>query len=161
MRVYWLAMTPFKIHLRRFNGTVEMDTLKQKERVFETHEKSKGIAYLLWLLFGWLGVHRFYAGKTGSGLVRLLLAISVVGLPIAIMLWLIDAFLIPDMINEYNLGVIDMIYGPQEPLGVSEDPVPEPQLANETDERRQAMLDDLRQTGYRKTRLDDVSRIYR
>ncbi|MGL6015151.1 MAG: NINE protein, partial [Selenomonadaceae bacterium] len=32
--------------------------------------KSKGIAYLFWLLgfFGWLGFHRFYLGKIGTGL---------------------------------------------------------------------------------------------
>jgi TM2 domain-containing membrane protein YozV len=32
--------------------------------------KSKGIAYLLWLvsIFGWLGFHRFYIGKIGTGI---------------------------------------------------------------------------------------------
>jgi TM2 domain-containing membrane protein YozV len=32
--------------------------------------KSKGIAYVLWLLsiFGWLGFHRFYLGKVGTGI---------------------------------------------------------------------------------------------
>ena len=32
--------------------------------------KSKGIAYLLWLIsiFGWLGFHRFYLGKIGTGI---------------------------------------------------------------------------------------------
>lgn len=33
-------------------------------------KKSKGVAYLLWLLgiFGWLGFHRFYLGKWGTGI---------------------------------------------------------------------------------------------
>lgn len=33
--------------------------------------KSKGLAYLLWLvsIFGWLGFHRFYLGKVGTGLI--------------------------------------------------------------------------------------------
>lgn len=33
--------------------------------------KSKGIAYLLWLVsfFGWLGLHRFYIKKYGTGLI--------------------------------------------------------------------------------------------
>ena len=37
-------------------------------------EKSKGVAYLLWLLsiFGWLGFHRFYLGKWGTGILWIL-----------------------------------------------------------------------------------------
>ncbi|MFA5197318.1 MAG: TM2 domain-containing protein [Patescibacteria group bacterium] len=33
--------------------------------------KSKGTAYVLWLLsiFGWLGFHRFYLGKVGTGII--------------------------------------------------------------------------------------------
>ena len=32
--------------------------------------KSKGVAYFLWLIsiFGWLGFHRFYIGKIGTGI---------------------------------------------------------------------------------------------
>jgi len=37
-------------------------------------EKSKGVAYLLWLLgiFGWLGLHRFYLSKWGTGILWIL-----------------------------------------------------------------------------------------
>lgn len=34
-------------------------------------EKSKGIALLLCLLFGWIGLHRFYVKKIGTGLVMM------------------------------------------------------------------------------------------
>lgn len=36
--------------------------------------KSKGVAYLLWLIsiFGWLGFHRFYLGKWGTGILWML-----------------------------------------------------------------------------------------
>ena len=136
-----------------------MDEQHRKQIVFEQNEKSKGVAYLLWLLFGWLGVHRFYAGKTGSGLVQLLLSLSVVGFVVTLFWWLIDAFLIPEMINEHNRNAIDMIYGtkPAEPQ-VKEAPR---QLGHELDSRRKAMLDDLKQTGYRKERRDPLSKMYR
>lgn len=37
-------------------------------------KKSKGVAYLLWLLsiFGWLGFHRFYLGRWGTGILWIL-----------------------------------------------------------------------------------------
>lgn len=31
-------------------------------------EKSKGTAAVLCFFFGWLGIHRFYVGKIGTGL---------------------------------------------------------------------------------------------
>jgi TM2 domain-containing membrane protein YozV len=33
--------------------------------------KSKTTAYLLWFFLGWLSAHRFYLGKTGSGILYL------------------------------------------------------------------------------------------
>lgn len=141
-----------------------MNSLQKKEMVFEANEKSKGVAYLLWLVFGWLGVHRFYAGKTGSGLAQLLLTLSAVGFVVTFVWWIVDAFKIPEMINEHNLGVIDMIYGPERSVAEKSEQFADGrnrELPNETDERRQAMLDDLRQTGYRKERPDPISRLYR
>jgi len=35
-------------------------------------QRSKTVAILLCIFFGWLGVHRFYVGKTGSGVAMLL-----------------------------------------------------------------------------------------
>lgn len=136
-----------------------MNDQHHKQIVFEQNEKSKGVAYLLWLLFGWLGVHRFYAGKTGTGLAQLLLSLSVVGLGITIVWWIVDAFLIPDMINSHNLNAIDMIYGSKAPEA---EPEEAPQaLADDVDPRRQAMLDDLKQTGYRKERRGGIPGLYR
>ena len=31
--------------------------------------KSRGVAAVLCFFFGWLGIHRFYAGKIGTGLI--------------------------------------------------------------------------------------------
>ncbi len=71
--------------------------------------KSTGAAYALWLFVGFLGGHRFYLGRTGSGVAQLVLTILgwltiVVGIGLFFLLivgiWvLVDAFLIPGMIE--------------------------------------------------------------
>ncbi|EEZ32904.1 Hypothetical protein BROD_1805 [Brucella sp. NF 2653] len=77
--------------------------------------KSTGAAYLIWFILGGLGVHRFYLGRTISGL--LLLCCTVLGaitLPIGIGLFflfitgvwvLVDAFLIPGMVQSQKDAV--------------------------------------------------------
>lgn len=58
--------------------------------------KDVGIAYLLWLLFGFLGGHRFYLGRIGTAFAQLF---TLGGLGV----WtLVDAFLIPQMVREHN-----------------------------------------------------------
>lgn len=52
--------------------------------------KSVAIYFLLLWFFGLLGAHRFYAEKTGSGLAMLLLTISVFGIIITAIWWLVD-----------------------------------------------------------------------
>ncbi|MBN2741179.1 MAG: TM2 domain-containing protein [Rhodobacteraceae bacterium] len=69
--------------------------------------KSTTVAYLLWFFLGGLGVHRFYMGKTGTGIAQLALFILGwltlvvyigIALLIALGIWvLVDAFLIPSM----------------------------------------------------------------
>lgn len=71
--------------------------------------KSAGIAYALWFFTGFLGGHRFYLGKTGTGIAQLILFILgiftimfVVGIFMLgiVGIWvLVDAFLIPGMIK--------------------------------------------------------------
>ncbi len=81
-----------------------------KLMAYDANKKSTGVAYLLWFFLGGIGVHRFYLGKTGSGL--LLMAITLVGLllfPLLIVtaIWVIvDAFLIPGIIQVHNNGLV-------------------------------------------------------
>lgn len=84
-----------------------MDTQKHiliEQRV-ANDGKSKIVAYLLWLLLGGLGLHRFYLGYTGSGIA--MIALMIVGLftggilLIPLIIWvLIDLFLIPGMVDK-------------------------------------------------------------
>ncbi|MDD3939681.1 MAG: NINE protein [Patescibacteria group bacterium] len=58
--------------------------------------KSKTTAYLLWFFLGWLSAHRFYLGKTGSGILYLFTGqLFVIG-------WIIDLFILGGMVDRYN-----------------------------------------------------------
>ena len=60
--------------------------------------KETWIAYILWFFLGWAGVHKFYLGKTGWGVLYLLTGgIFLIGL-------LIDLFAIPSQVRNYNQG---------------------------------------------------------
>ena len=58
------------------------------ENTNDTHLKSVG--YILWL-FGFIGAHRFYYGKTVSGIIYFF-TLGLLGIG-----WIIDLFLIPSM----------------------------------------------------------------
>jgi len=60
--------------------------------------KSKGTAYLLWLIsiFGWLGFHHFYLGKIGKGIIWILTG-GVFGIGS-----LVDLFTLGGAVDNYN-----------------------------------------------------------
>ena len=75
--------------------------------------KSTGVALVLWLCFGGLGIHRFYLKRPHAKtmliltLVGLALSVVIIGIPIlfAIAIWvLIDLFFIAEWVAEYNSG---------------------------------------------------------
>lgn len=83
---------------------------------YDANKRSVLVAYVLWFFLGWFAAHRFYAGKTGSALVMLIvsliswaltaIAIGYLGLAFIGLWLLVDAFLIPGMIRSYNRGII-------------------------------------------------------
>lgn len=79
------------------------------EQRLANDKKSTGIAYLLWFFLAGFAAHRFYLGKTGSAIAMLLLfwggvLLTVIGIGLLMMLavgvwWIVDAFLIPGIIE--------------------------------------------------------------
>ncbi|CAM3392887.1 TM2 domain-containing protein [Nosocomiicoccus ampullae] len=93
------------------------------ENYVSNERKSLIIGYVLWFFLGIFGVHRFYVGKTITGLVMLILGL-ICGLltlisfgtlsfltmaPITIW-WFIDAVLIIFMVNNYNTRLRRIAY---------------------------------------------------
>lgn len=60
--------------------------------------KKTGVAYIIWLVLGLIGGHRYYLGRWATGL---LMTVTVGGLGVW---WLIDAFLLPGMVRKVNEG---------------------------------------------------------
>lgn len=57
---------------------------------------SLALAYFFWLFLGLFSAHRFYLGKIGTAILQIISYFLVVGL-----IWfLIDAFLLPDLVRQ-------------------------------------------------------------
>lgn len=89
------------------------DNLKQ-QLLFEANRKSTGAAYVLWFFLGGFGAHRFYLGRIATAVGQLILLLFgwlplFLGWAVLGVWWLVDAFLIPDMIRIENLKTIQQI----------------------------------------------------
>ncbi|MCK8787473.1 TM2 domain-containing protein [Roseomonas sp. NAR14] len=78
----------------------------QRMMLYDATKKSVGVAFALWFFLCFLGGHRFYVGRTGTAVLMALLSLTVVGLAVTAVWSLIDAFLIPGWIRDYNLRLI-------------------------------------------------------
>ncbi len=70
--------------------------MNQQNIVFQVSLKSTGIAYLLWLLFGFVGAHKFYLGRPLIGLLYLL-TFGFLGVGV-----IIDLFTMPSQVASAN-----------------------------------------------------------
>lgn len=82
-------------------------TQARSQMMYDAQRKSIGLSYVLWFFLGGLGVHRFYLGRTGSGVAQLLLGL-LGWLPLfagwlVLGVWLlVDIFLIPSIATSEN-----------------------------------------------------------
>lgn len=106
-----------------------MDENLQKQLVFEAQRKSTGASYLLWFFLGGLGAHRFYLGQTGTAVAQLLLLL-LGWIPIGLgwlvlgIWWVVDAFLIPGLVEQQNMQTIQQLGGLQASRASGETPQP-------------------------------------
>lgn len=86
--------------------------------LLESEVKSLGknmfVAYILWYFLGVVGGHRFYMGKIGTAVTQLILSLTVVGLIVTGIWWIVDAFLVHTWVKQHNAEVenrvIDRIF---------------------------------------------------
>lgn len=93
-----------------------MDESTRTQLEFEAQKKSIPAAYLLWFFLGGLGAHRFYLGEKGTAIAQLLLGLLgwlpfFIGWVILGIWLLVDAFLIPGMIERLNMQMIERLGG--------------------------------------------------
>jgi TM2 domain-containing membrane protein YozV len=70
--------------------------------LFEANRKTAAAAYLLWFFLGMFGGHNFYLGRTGVAIAQLILTITIIGMLITWVWWIVDAFLIPGWLRRQN-----------------------------------------------------------
>ena len=98
---------------------------------------SAGVAFLLWFFTGVVGGHRFYLGRTGSGIAMLLISLTFYGLIITGIWAFVDLFLISGMIRQKrdairNALTMQMIVSPTTtaPQPALATPVPQPTIVS-------------------------------
>lgn len=61
-----------------------------------------GVAYILLLIAGLWGAHRYYAARQGSAIAMTCISATIIGLPVTALWTLVDLFLTAGLIADYN-----------------------------------------------------------
>lgn len=91
-----------------------MDDNLRTQLQFESSRKSTAVSYLLWFFLGSFGAHRFYLGRNSTAIGQLalfllgFLTLMLTWIPLGIW-WIVDAFLIPQMIERENAELIERL----------------------------------------------------
>ena len=87
-----------------------MNDLDVKQMMmYQELRKSLAVTYILWGFVGPFGGHRFYLGKIGTAVAQLILTLTVVGIIVTFIWWIVDACLIPGMVKDINFEVLEEI----------------------------------------------------
>ncbi|MFM0522093.1 TM2 domain-containing protein [Caballeronia jiangsuensis] len=96
-----------------------MSDVSRQMMMYDAQKKSLVVAFLLWFFLGYLGAHRFYAGKTLSAILQLVLsligaALTFAGIGFALLgvvgIWLfVDIFLLPGLIRKHNVALVSRL----------------------------------------------------
>ena len=100
-----------------------MNQTAREIMLYDAQKKSPGVAYLWWFLLGFLGAHRFYLKRPGSGIAQAIAHIggtwlafrdmdNTAGWVLAVIggLWvLVDMFLIPGMVRANNTALAERL----------------------------------------------------
>ena len=75
---------------------IEVKNFQTSRRAVMLKERELWVAYLLWFFLGPVGVHKFFLGKIGMGILYLFTGgIFLIG-------WIIDLFTLPSQVRAYN-----------------------------------------------------------
>lgn len=98
-------------HLWAMKNQLDTRELMMLESELRNQSKNMAVAYLLWWFLGIFGAHRFYLGKIGSAVTMLILTLTVVGLLITVIWWLVDVLLTHGNVEEHNRKVESQLIG--------------------------------------------------
>lgn len=73
---------------------------------YNEEKKSLAVTYVLWGFVGMFGGHRFYLGETGTAIAQLILTLTVIGAIVTFVWWIVDAVIIPGMVQDINRDIL-------------------------------------------------------
>jgi TM2 domain-containing membrane protein YozV len=91
-------------YIDKATKNLTLDELARFALIFKERKKSEKKAFLLWLFGGAFGLHRFYTGNYGTGVI--LLGLTVFTLGLGSIIGFIDVLNLKRLVFNVNKGVV-------------------------------------------------------